>query len=161
MRRNDREITNPETIRKIIDNCAVMRLAFYDGAHPYIVPVNFGYEYTDGNYCFFFHSAKEGRKIDMIRKNPHIAFEMDCAHSLIAAEKAIDYSYAYQSIIGDGIIEPVTDTAEKICLLKLFMRKQSGKEFDFTSAEANYPAIFRIKVTSLSAKAHIRGGQHE
>ena len=161
MRRNDREITNPETIRKIIDNCAVMRLALYDGAHPYIVPVNFGYEYTDGNYSFFFHSAKEGRKIDIIRKNPQAAFEMDCAHSLITAEKAIEYSYAYQSIIGEGIIEPVTDPAEKIRLLKLFMLKQCGKEFTFTPAEADYPAIFRINATSLSAKAHIQGGQHE
>lgn len=154
MRRKDREITDSQTIRSIIEHCYVMRVALCADNIPYLVAVNFGYEETAQGRCFFFHSAHEGRKIDLLRQNPHVAFELDYDHALISAEKAVEYSYAYQSIIGEGLAEIVTDTNEKIRLLELFMLKQSGKNFTITPAEAEMTSICRIHVTALSAKAH-------
>ena len=95
MRRKDREIIDPQTIRSIIEHCRVMRVAFCADNIPYLVPLNFGFEETAQGYSFFFHSAHEGRKIDMLRQNPRVAFELDYGHALISAEKAVDYSYAY------------------------------------------------------------------
>ena len=156
MRRKDREIIDPQTIRSIIEHCRVMRVAFCADNIPYLVPLNFGFEETAQGYSFFFHSAHEGRKIDMLRQNPRVAFELDYGHALISAEKAVDYSYAYQSIIGEGTAEIITDTTEKIRLLQIFMLQQSGKNFTITPAEAEIAAICRSHVTALSAKAQLK-----
>lgn len=68
MRRKDREVTDNCEINKIINSCQIIRLAFADGVAPYIVPLNFGFEEKDGKRTFYFHGAKEGRKLDLIKK---------------------------------------------------------------------------------------------
>ncbi len=65
MRRNDSEITDRKDIDGIIRRCRVCRLAMCDGSQPYIVPLSFGY---DGSFLYF-HTAREGRKIDIIKRN--------------------------------------------------------------------------------------------
>lgn len=45
MRRKDREITDIEEIRDIIEKCKVCRLAMQDEEGLYLVPLNFGYEF--------------------------------------------------------------------------------------------------------------------
>ena len=62
MRRTDREVRDPETIVRIIEECPVMRIGLSDGEFPYIVPVNFAYEYSDGKFFLYFHGALAGRK---------------------------------------------------------------------------------------------------
>ena len=59
MRRKDREITDICAILELVSECKVCRLAMTDGGVPYIVPLNYGYEYADGALTFYFHSAKE------------------------------------------------------------------------------------------------------
>ena len=68
MRRTDREITDPEKIREIIDDCTCCRLGLCDEGKAYIVPLSFGYTEREGRYVFYFHSAREGRKLDLIRR---------------------------------------------------------------------------------------------
>lgn len=60
MRRKDREITDPERIRDIVERCACCRIGFYDNGEVYIVPLNFGYEIGEHGYVFYFHGAAEG-----------------------------------------------------------------------------------------------------
>ena len=75
MRRSDREITDLNKIISIINDCKVIHLAMLDDGEPYLLPLNFGYTYEDGAFSFFCHSAREGRKLDILRKNPTVAFE--------------------------------------------------------------------------------------
>ncbi len=42
MRRKDREITDIETIRSILDKAKVLHLAMIDGDRPYVVPLHYG-----------------------------------------------------------------------------------------------------------------------
>ena len=60
MRRKDKEIKDQQEIESILGKADVCRLAFSDNDIPYIVPVNYGYR----DHCLYFHSAKEGKKID-------------------------------------------------------------------------------------------------
>ena len=73
MRRNEREITDPKIIEEIIHQATICRIALYDADYPYIVPLNYGYE----SGALYFHSAKEGKKIDLIRKNSRVCFEIE------------------------------------------------------------------------------------
>lgn len=83
MRRKDREITDICAILELVSECKVCRLAMTDGGIPYIVPLNYGYEYADGALTFYFHSAKEGRKLEILKKNPAVCLELDGRASLL------------------------------------------------------------------------------
>lgn len=152
MRRKDREITDINKILEIIDSCKVFRVAMIDNGMPYVVPLNFGYTYKDSTFEFYFHSAKEGRKLDIIAKNNRVCFEMDCNHELTTAEDACGYSYNFSSVIGEGTAEIVTDIEEKKRMLTVFMKHQSGKDFTFNDEAANSVAMCKIKVSGLSVK---------
>ena len=109
MRRSDREVTDPKQIRDIIDHCTCCRLGFWDGQEVYILPLNFGYEEADGKRVFYFHSAKEGRKIDLIAKAPRVGFELDTNYKLNEAETACGHSARFQSVIGTGVLRLLSD----------------------------------------------------
>lgn len=69
MRRKEREICDPEEMESIISRACVCRLAMCEGYAPYVVPLCFGYE---GEYLYF-HSATEGRKLEILKKNPRVS----------------------------------------------------------------------------------------
>ena len=63
MRRKDREVTNIIEILQIIEKAKVLHLALFDADYPYIVPLHYGYEYTEGILIFYMHCAKEGHEV--------------------------------------------------------------------------------------------------
>ena len=108
MRRSEKEITDKAQIDSIIRRSKVCRLGLSDDGQPYIVPLCFGY---DGK-ALYFHCAKEGRKIDILRKNSAVCFEFDIVEGMVEADRACDWGIRYQSVIGFGearIIEDVND----------------------------------------------------
>ena len=72
MRRKDREVTEMEEIQQIFDECKVCRIGIMDENGPYIVPVNYGYVREEGKVILYIHGAREGKKIDLIRKNANV-----------------------------------------------------------------------------------------
>lgn len=153
MRRKDREVTEPSELLEIIDDCMICRVAMQDGQGLYIVPLNFGYEFVDGKLTLYFHSAKEGRKIDILSKAPAVAFEMDCGHQLIESEIACRNGYAYKSIIGNGRASLIENTEEKIKGLSRLMLHQTGKEFEMPTQAADAVAVFKIEAIEYTGKS--------
>ena len=153
MRRKDREVTEPAALLEIIRECKICRVAMQDEPGLYIVPLNYGYEFDGDKLTLYFHSAKEGRKIDILSKAPVVAFEMDCSHQLIESEIACRNGYAYKSIIGQGNASLIEDTDEKIKGLSLIMIHQTGKEFEMPPQAANSVAVFRINATEFTGKS--------
>ena len=72
-----------------------------------IVPVNYGYLYENGKYSFYFHGAKAGRKYELSKSEPKVGFEIDGKYKLLESETACDFSAAFQSVIGTGMLEAV------------------------------------------------------
>ncbi len=153
MRRKDREVTETAELLKIIQACKVCRVAMQDDQGLYIVPLNFGYEFMDGRLTLYFHSAKEGRKIDILSKSPAVAFEMDCNHQLIESDVACQNGYSYKSIIGNGRASLTEDIDEKIKGLSLIMVHQTGKEFEMPPQAANSVAVFKVDATVFTGKS--------
>lgn len=154
MRRKDREVTVIDEKIEIISNCKVIRLAMKDKEGLYIVPLNFGYSYLNDKLTLYFHSAKEGRKLDGIVENPEVAFEMDCEHKLIEAEIPCLYGFSYKSIIGNGVSSIVENMEEKKSALSLLMKHQTGKDFTFEDKHAKAVTVFKVEVTNFSAKEY-------
>ena len=113
MRRKDREIKDIDELESIIGRSDVCRVAFAGNNIPYIVTLNFGYKGgTSRN--FYFHCSNQGRKIDMIRINNLVCFELDTDHRIFKGEKACDWGMNYSSVVGYGRISIVTDEKERI-----------------------------------------------
>ncbi|EGN64614.1 5-nitroimidazole antibiotic resistance protein [Fusobacterium animalis 11_3_2] len=158
MRRKDREVLDEVKIDKFIRNCDCCRIGFYDKENNevYIVPLNFGYSNVDNKKVFYFHGAKEGRKIELISKTKKVSFEMDSNHELIVGKMACNYSERYQSVMGTGLISFVEDKDEKIAALNEIMFQSTGKkDWDFPEPMLNGVVVFMIEVISLSCKEHL------
>lgn len=153
IRRSDREITDKNEIIKIIEKCDVCRLAFSDNNIPYIVPMNFGYEYAENKLTLFFHGAKEGKKFEIIRNNPVACFEMDCSHKLIEADEACKYTMEYESVIGNGKIYLCVEKTDKIKALKHIMKMYvKDKNFNFPESALEAVTVFKLEVTDFTGK---------
>lgn len=156
MRRKDREVTDSIKINEIISGCHCCRLGFYDEGEVYIVPLNFGFTEENGKRTFYFHGAKEGRKIDLISKTHSAGFELDTNYELHEGETACQYSAAFLSVIGTGHVEFVEAPAEKEAALQAIMFHNTGKNnWSFTEAMLNSVCIFKMEVEKISCKEHL------
>lgn len=158
MRRKDREITDRQVIINIIESCQCCRIGFCDDGEVYIVPLNFGFEHTERGLVFYFHGAKEGRKIDLIAKNPCVGFEMDTDLKVYAngdGATACTYTARFQSVIGTGKVSMVYDADEKRHGLRLLMEHATQKSnWAFDDKMVNAVAVFKLEVEKLSCKVH-------
>jgi len=149
MRRRDREIKDRELMESIIRRAPVCRIGLSEDNIPYVVPLNFGYK---DNFLYF-HSAKEGKKIDMIRKNNHICFEVDIEHEPVQGEDPCDWSMKYRSVIGFGKAFLVEDHGEKRRALDIISEHYTGKQsFEYPENSVNNLAIIKVKIESMTGK---------
>ena len=152
MRRKDREVTDMEEIRQILDEFKVCRLGLVDDGKPYIVPMNMAYDLDDGELSIYFHCAKDGRKIDVIQKNPKVGFEMDQEIELVEGNTPCQYSYRYVSVMGTGTVKIVEDEQEKVSALTKIMKQQTGK--DFTEFKENPELLSAVCILRVDAEEY-------
>jgi len=148
MRRKDKEITDPVEIEKIIKEAQVCRLAMVDGNKPYVVPLSFGYE----GESLFFHSGHNGRKIDILRNNPTVCFEMDLQGDILEADVPCKWTTQYRSVIGSGEVEFVENPDEKKNAFRIIMAHYSDRIFEFTDEMLKSVVILKVKIAEISAK---------
>lgn len=155
MRRKDREVTDPIRIRQIIESCDTCRLGLWDGERVYVVPLSFGYVCGETGYSFYFHCAREGRKLELLRKGAQIAFQMDSGHR---AEILRDgYTMRYRSACGYGNVFFLEDLQEKKEALRILtLRYMPEENPHFTDREAEQLCVFRLDVTELSCKENMQ-----
>ena len=109
MRRKDKEIRDKDIIEQLLSGSDICRIAMTDGDRPYIVPLNYGYA---GN-ALYFHSASVGKKIDILKQNSQVCFEIEYYNEIIRDEVPCEWTAKYRSLIGYGRIEFITDFEEK------------------------------------------------
>lgn len=153
MRRKDREVSNIEEIKNIIEKCKVCHLAMVDKGLPYVIPLNFGYKIEDNSLVLFFHSAREGRKIDILKEYNAVCFEMAYEGKLVSyIENPCNSGYYFESVHGFGFVEFVEDTNEKCSALTLLMKHQTNQDFVFTEKQANGVCVFKVATSDFIGK---------
>jgi nitroimidazol reductase NimA-like FMN-containing flavoprotein (pyridoxamine 5'-phosphate oxidase superfamily) len=149
MRRKDKEITNIKEIESIIQSGKVCRIAFSYNDGPYIVPMNYGYNEN----TLYFHSAKKGKKIDLINKNNQVCFEIDINYKINDAEIPCDWGSSYSSVIGYGKAIILDNLKEKEEALKIILNHYSpGKTYEFSEKRLLDVAIIKIEISELTGK---------
>lgn len=156
MRRKDREVTDQATIRQIILDAHCCRLGLQDEGEVYIVPMNFGYVEEEGEQVFYFHCAYVGRKLDLMAKHPKVCFELDTKYQLLPHPEAWEYTATFQSVIGQGMAELVTDPVEKRRGLVALMEHSAGPgDWTFPDHAVNGVCVFKVTVLELACKVHL------
>lgn len=150
MRRNDRAVTDPSEIIGIMARCEVLHLAIAAQPAPYLLPVNFGME-PDG-MTLYVHGAMEGTKYDLLAKNNHVGFEMECTNGLVLDEAGHNCTMNYESVMGWGIVSEVTAPEEKLHALDCIMKQYHSEEFPYSRAVAERTRILCMNIQERTGK---------
>lgn len=148
MRKKEKQITEKSQIEAIIKRSTICRLAMCFGNLPYIVPLCFGY-HAD---TLYFHSADEGKKLDILKENPNVCFELECDTELVKAADACNWSMKYCSVIGFGEAFFVTHQEERQKALDCIMRQYSDKNWEFNPKMLEKTLIFKVTIHQMTGK---------
>lgn len=152
MRRKDRQVTDIETIKDILDSCKTCHVGMISEGIPYVVPLSYGYDISDGILTMYLHSAKEGMKMDALKKNNNVCFEVCTEGKPVYAETPCNSGYYYSSVIGFGKVEFIDDVESKCeALSKMFMH-QAERNVEFTNKQADTVCVFKIVSSDFTGK---------
>lgn len=130
MRRKRQQLSDAESI-DILKKATSGTLALLgDGGYPYAVPISYVYE--DGK--LFFHSAKEGHKVDAIKgcdKASFCVIDKDDVHP----EK---YTTFFRSVIAFGGIHIIEDETEKLRIARLLGNRYNPNQDEALQKEIEH-----------------------
>lgn len=152
MRRRDREVSELEGIRQILDRSKVIHIGMHDGDDIYILPMNYGYTLEDGKLTFYMHGGLKGKKLDLIRANAKVAFELDCDHYLVEGKVPCQYGYGYASVMGKGTASIIEDGQEKMEAMSIFMKCLTDKEFEFNERLVSIVTVIKLTADEFTGK---------
>jgi nitroimidazol reductase NimA-like FMN-containing flavoprotein (pyridoxamine 5'-phosphate oxidase superfamily) len=152
MRRKDREIININEIEKILLQCKTCHVAMVNEGAPYVVPLSYGYKIDGGLLELYFHSALEGKKLDILRKNNKVCFEMAFEGEPLHAETPCTSGYYFASVIGFGDVLFIEGGDKKCEALSIMFKHQSGKDVAFTAEQAKSVCVFKIVSSDFTGK---------
>lgn len=150
MRREDKAVVDKKEIYKILEDSPILHLAMLDGDCPYLVPVNFGV--LEG--CIYIHSASEGKKIDLIRRNNRVAFQSETGLQIVHKSIPHKCGMLYESVAGIGkavIVESVEDKKTGLQALMDHYNFENKPKWDFGECLDNV-CIIKIEIESMTGK---------
>lgn len=152
MRRIKKEIRDNKRIGDLLDTCHVGRLGTIgnDGS-PRIKPLNFVYL----NGMIYFHSAREGEKIDDISRDNRVVFEVDEPAGYVKSSiSPCSAKYLYRSVIVRGKAVIVENDREKLLALQSLMEKYQpdGGYGEFQPEKLEIIAVVRIDIEEITGK---------
>lgn len=149
MHEKDKKINDVTTIEGIIWKARVCRLGLSDNGRAYIVPLCFGYK----DNILYFHTARKGKKLDIIKKNNNVCFEIDIDHEVVKSKQACGYTMKYQSVIGFGKATFIEDIESKRKALDVIMQNYSDGSFEYpVEALKNTIIIIKVEIESMTGK---------
>ena len=149
VRRKDRQMTDETEIEALLERALVGRIATCSDGEPYVVPLCF---VCEGGKVFF-HAARVGKKMDYLRANPRVCFEVDEWLGLIPAHHGCAVSVRYRSVIAFGRYCEVTDEGERLRALELISHKYAGRpNAPMAQQHLDETLIGQITIESMTGK---------
>lgn len=150
MRRKEKEIKDPKIIQELLNTATVCRVAFKGDEFPYIVPMNYGQK--DG--ALYFHCAKEGKKLDLLKLNNKVAFEITHSSRLEHKEESCSWTTAYRSLMGNGEIEILTNADDKVNGLDILMEQHGNMNNSYPPKLLERIVILKLTILQITGKQH-------
>ena len=148
MRRKDKAVEDLRTQEAIIGKARVCRLGLCDEGQPYVVPLCFGYE----GGVIYLHSARVGRKIEILKRNQRVCVEFDLDGPLEVNETACRWTMHFQSVIAFGTAEIVTSQSEQKKGLDLIMAHYNDSRPIYSEEGLTAATIVKITIREMTSK---------
>jgi len=149
MRRLDKEITDLQLITEILEKSEICRLGLVENNEAYIVPVNFAYA---GN-SIYIHSAHLGRKMNIMRENNWVSFEMELHHEIVKSDIPCGWTAQYRSVMGKGTVKIDNSSEMKKTGLDLIMKKYGAEmELNYDESILARMTIIVLNITEIRGK---------
>ena len=158
MRRMERAIEDKVEIAKILNDAQVGRLGLSMNEQPYVVPVNFAFDHER----IYFHCAETGMKLDFLRNNAHVCFEVDEHLGTVPGATPCLFGTPFRSVIAFGVARILSDPEERARAARLITMKYAGKEVadkitaemteTYRSSRGSQLVVVEIKVESITGK---------
>lgn len=126
------------------------RLATNGPEGPYITPMHF---ILEGDRIYF-HCARRGRKLDNIRHDSRVCFEVSEMLEIKEHANPCKFSTRYRSVLVFGRVGLVNDEAEKVKALNLISQKYSstGKFEPVTEEQGKSVTVLVLGIENISGK---------
>ena len=148
MRRQDRQITQQESIEIVLKGEYGVLSMCTPTNEGYGVPLNYAY---DGNNLYF-HFAGEGTKLDYLKNNPKVSFCIVGKTQVLPSQ----FGTLYESVIVSGYTSKVEGT-EKLEALKQLIEKYSGEYIregkEYIEKLIEKVTVIKLIIHSINGKA--------
>lgn len=161
MRRSEFDIKNHEALLELLASCEYGTLCLSDEKTPYGVPLNFAW-WEEG---IVFHGAKEGKKVELITRNPKAYFSVVKPYAFIPSHfshttSACPATQFFASVSLEGEVSVLENSAEKAKGLNALIQKLQPEGHYETISETNpiytkmleATAVFYLKAKQTSFK---------
>jgi nitroimidazol reductase NimA-like FMN-containing flavoprotein (pyridoxamine 5'-phosphate oxidase superfamily) len=149
MRRHALEIKDRHEIEAVMRRAEVCRVGLSENDAPYVVPMLFGYR----DKYLYLHCANKGKKLDMMRQNSNVCFEMDIDYEIVRpAGHPCRWGAKYRSVIGFGRSFIVEGFQEKSAALNIIVQHYGGEWYDFSEKDLQKVCVVKIEIDSMTGK---------
>jgi hypothetical protein len=143
-------------IEEILRIALVGRLGTSVNEGPYVVPLCFLYH--QGR--IYFHSALIGMKLENIKKNANVCFEVDIESKPVKATKPCDFDMHYRSVIAFGKARIIERTQKKLEIMKRIIAKYDPERRASPLTEEmireKKVAVVEITIEKISGKKKLK-----
>lgn len=153
----DRRIQEKEQLDILLSHMSVATVCMYDEPYPYAVAMNYGYEWgEDDKLVLFFHMAKEGHRLELLRKNPKVSISM---YEFLDRRGFSEYrkeQHDYRSIHAYGTAEIITTEQKEEFLhgMSLILQNNGRPPAKRLAGEMKTRLyVLRVKADFVTAKA--------
>lgn len=150
MRRQEKQVSDLDVLHSVINKATVCRIGLVKDDRPYVIPLNFGF---DGSYLYF-HSARSGEKVEILKMNNHVCVEFEQDISIIEDDKPCNWGARYLTVVIHGTAELVVDLVEKKFGLVQILEhyKAGGGQYSFTDEEIKPVLVYKVVVEEIIGK---------
>lgn len=140
MRRKEKEIKDRCEIIAILEQAKYITIAMCRDDEPYLVTLSHGYDRA--NHCIYFHCAKEGKKIDILKEN-----------NLVWGQALIDRGYVqnvcdhlYETTHFRGKVTFVEDEQEKKYALEVMIKALEDDPKEVMRTQLGEDSVTRVQI---------------
>ena len=156
MRRKDREINDINENFDILTRCDTIRIGFHGEKYPYIVPVSFGAEMVEGKLVVYFHCARQGMKLDLLKANAHVCVEGDIFIKTETTDHGI--TTRYESVIGFGECMLIEDPDEVIHGLRVLTEHYGYHDYSLDRCRGlDHLFVGKIVIDEITGRRNLPG----
>jgi nitroimidazol reductase NimA-like FMN-containing flavoprotein (pyridoxamine 5'-phosphate oxidase superfamily) len=150
--RKDREITNPEAMRKVLKSAKYVTVALCMDNQPYLVALSHGFD--EQRNCLYFHCASRGKKLTYAKSNNNVWGQAVQDYGVVE-----ECDYAYTSVHFQGKLFIVEDPEEKRHAMEVMVRQVSpnpeAKLAKLKPEKIATTTMGRIDIEAITGKQHL------